>query len=264
MRTLAVIPTYCEADNISDVLGRLRASAPDVDILVVDDSSPDGTGAVAEQEAGRLGRIDVLERPAKAGLGTAYRAGFAWAIDRGYDVLVEMDADLSHDPAAVPRSFALVEAGADLAIGSRYVPGGSIPDWPWSRRALSRWGNRYALFMLGLAVDRLDVGVSRVSQRHLGGHRLHDHPSDRVRVPDRARVPGREDRWSDGRGAHRLHRPDPGPFEDVAEDRARVDAARHLVGHHQALLVTPATRLPLNQPSQPTSGATVRQPQRGP
>ncbi len=121
-------------------------------MLVVDDSSPDGTAGIARTAGDDLGQIQVLVRPAKAGLGQAYRAGFRVGMERGYDVLVEMDSDLSHDPAALPELLNAVGSGADLAIGSRYVPGGTIPHWPWHRRALSRYGNRYAGGVLGLMV----------------------------------------------------------------------------------------------------------------
>jgi dolichol-phosphate mannosyltransferase len=158
VRPLVVLPTYCEAENVVDVLERLRAAVPHADVLVVDDASPDGTAAVARREAERLGRITVLDRAGKGGLGAAYRAGFTHGLDLGYDVLVEIDADLSHDPAALPQLLSAVERGADLAIGSRYVPGGSIPDWPWHRRALSRWGNRYAAFALGIRTSDATSG----------------------------------------------------------------------------------------------------------
>jgi dolichol-phosphate mannosyltransferase len=152
MRVLVCVPTYLEVENIEEFLTRLHAAAPDVDVLVIDDNSPDGTADVAEKVAEKLGRIEVLRRPAKRGLGSAYRAGFSIGIDRGYDALVQIDADLSHDPAALPGLLAAVESGADLAIGSRYVPGGHIPHWPWYRRALSRWGNRYASWILQIPV----------------------------------------------------------------------------------------------------------------
>jgi len=158
MRTLVVVPTYLEVENIAEALTRVRACAPEVDILVVDDSSPDGTAALAEQTAAELGQIDVLTRPAKTGLGAAYRDGFALGIERGYEVLVQMDADLSHDAASLPDLLAKAYAGADLAIGSRYVPGGEIPHWPWHRRALSRFGNRYAGFMLSCGVRDMTSG----------------------------------------------------------------------------------------------------------
>ncbi len=153
MGTLVVLPTYDEAANIAEVLRRVRAAAPSADVLVVDDSSPDGTADIAKATGYRLGGIDVMVRPEKTGLGTAYRAGFRRGLDEGYDVLVEMDSDLSHDPLALPALLEAVEAGADLAIGSRYIPGGSIPpQWPGYRRALSRWGNRYAAIVLNLPV----------------------------------------------------------------------------------------------------------------
>ncbi len=158
MRTLVVLPTYQEAENIAEVLSRLGVAAPEADVLVVDDGSPDGTADVAKAVAHEMGGVDVLVRPGKAGLGSAYRTGFREGMDRGYEVLVEMDSDLSHDPAALPSLLEAVADGADLAIGSRYVPGGSIPRWSFSRRALSRWGNRYAAAMLRLPVHDATSG----------------------------------------------------------------------------------------------------------
>ncbi len=158
MRTLVVIPTYEEALNIAEVLTRVRATVPHVDILVVDDSSPDGTADLARATATELGQIDVLMRPKKDGLGNAYRHGFREGMDRGYDVLVQMDADLSHDPEALPLLFAALDGGAETAIGSRYIPGGSVPHWPWYRRALSKWGNRYACVVLGMTVHDATSG----------------------------------------------------------------------------------------------------------
>jgi dolichol-phosphate mannosyltransferase len=152
VRTLVVLPTYEEADNIAEVLRRLRAAVPAAHVLVVDDSSPDGTAEVAKAAAHELGNVDVTVRPGKAGLGSAYRHGFREGLAAGFDVLVEMDSDLSHDPAALPELLKAVAEGADLAIGSRYVPGGAIPHWPLYRRSLSRWGNRYASSALGLPV----------------------------------------------------------------------------------------------------------------
>jgi dolichol-phosphate mannosyltransferase len=153
LRPLVVIPTYNEALNVDEVLRRTLAAVPDGHVLIVDDGSPDGTAELAESIGADLGGgVDVLRRTEKQGLGAAYRAGFAWGIERGYDVLCEMDADLSHDPAALPSLLGAVDDGADLAIGSRYVAGGSIPDWTWHRRALSRYGNLYASVVLGLGV----------------------------------------------------------------------------------------------------------------
>lgn len=152
MKTLIVLPTYNEAENIIEVIERVRYALPEADILVVDDSSPDGTAALVEQRAEILDGLSVLHRPEKSGLGPAYRAGFAEGRRRGFDVLVEMDSDLSHNPDDLPRLLDAVTAGADLALGSRYVPGGSIPDWPWYRRALSIGGNRFAAIVLGIRI----------------------------------------------------------------------------------------------------------------
>jgi dolichol-phosphate mannosyltransferase len=152
VRTLVLAPTYQEAENIEDFVRQVRAALPDADLLVVDDSSPDGTAAMAEELGLRLGGVQVLRRPRKTGLGGAYRDGFALALEQGYDRVVQMDADLSHDPAVLVDMVRAVDEGADLVIGSRYMPGGSIPNWPWHRRALSKWGNRYAGFVLGTEV----------------------------------------------------------------------------------------------------------------
>lgn len=158
MRTLVVIPTYNEAENVLDVIERVRVAVPAAEVLVVDDNSPDGTAALVEEVAARDPQVHVLCRPGKAGLGSAYRSGFAWGQDAGFEVMVEMDADLSHDPAALPSLLDHLERGADLVIGSRYVPGGSIPDWAWHRKALSRWGNRYVTAMLDLGVADATAG----------------------------------------------------------------------------------------------------------
>lgn len=154
VRILVVVPTYDEAPNIAEALTRIRAALPGADVLVVDDNSPDGTADLAEEAGRDLGRVTVLRRPRKEGLGVAYRAGLAVGLEGGYDVLCHLDADLSHDPDALPLMVGRLEAdGADLVIGSRYVAGGSIPHWPWFRRALSRVGNRYVATVLrsGLA-----------------------------------------------------------------------------------------------------------------
>jgi dolichol-phosphate mannosyltransferase len=151
VRVLVVVPTYQEVENIEEMLRRVREAVPLADVLVVDDGSPDGTADIAAKVGEALGRVEVLRRDAKGGLGPAYRAGFGRGLAEGYDVLVQMDADLSHDPAAIPSLLAALES-ADLAVGSRYVAGGSIPHWPAHRRALSRYGNRYATAVLGLGI----------------------------------------------------------------------------------------------------------------
>lgn len=158
VRALVVLPTYNEAVNIGEVLRLLRDACPDAGVLVVDDGSPDGTADLAEAMADEIGNVEVMRRPSKSGLGSAYRDGFRHGLVNGYDIMVEMDSDLQHDPAALPSLLAAVEGGADLAIGSRYVPGGSIPDWTWHRRALSKWGNRYAATVLGFRVNDATSG----------------------------------------------------------------------------------------------------------
>lgn len=158
MRTLVVLPTYNEVATIGEVLRRTKAALPDADVLVVDDSSPDGTADLVLAMAGELPGVEVLSRPRKGGLGSAYREAFALGLERGYEVLVEMDSDLSHDPAMLPTLVASVADGAALAVGSRYVPGGSIPDWSWHRRALSRGGNVYARRMLSLSLNDVTSG----------------------------------------------------------------------------------------------------------
>ncbi|MFN8025693.1 MAG: polyprenol monophosphomannose synthase [Acidimicrobiia bacterium] len=150
LSTLVVLPTYDERENIETVLRRIRFVVPAAHVLVVDDGSPDGTAEIAEDVARDLRGISVLRRPRPTGLGNAYRAGFRWGLDRGYGVLVEMDADLSHDPLVLPELLHAVSTGADLAIGSRYTEGGATLDWPWLRRMISRNGCRYAQVMLRL------------------------------------------------------------------------------------------------------------------
>ena len=153
MRALVVLPTYNEAANIENILQLVRTHAPDASVLVVDDASPDGTADLAEKVGRDIGRVEVLRRSAKSGLGSAYRAGFRHGVDQGFEILIEMDSDLQHDPASLPDLVAVIEAGSDLAVGSRYVPGGHIPQWAWHRRLLSRGGNQYASIVLGLRVS---------------------------------------------------------------------------------------------------------------
>ncbi len=158
MDVLVVLPTYNESENIDHVLRRIRAALPDATVLVVDDGSPDGTADLAEVLGKELGSIEVMRREAKSGLGSAYRAGFRWGLDRGFDACIEMDADLSHEPEALPSLVAPLADGIGLVIGSRYVPGGVIPNWAWHRRLLSRGGNIYASTLLGLGVADATAG----------------------------------------------------------------------------------------------------------
>jgi len=170
-RTLIVVPTYNEAENLERFVGRLRLHAHDADILVVDDASPDGTGSIADRLADTDPAIHVLHRQAKEGLGVAYRAGFSWGLNRAtegleYSHFVEMDADGSHDPAEL-RRLRNAAYGADLVIGSRWVRGGRVADWPWSRRVISRAGTGYARLMLGLPVHDATAGFRVLSRRAL-------------------------------------------------------------------------------------------------
>jgi glycosyltransferase involved in cell wall biosynthesis len=158
MRSLIVLPTYKEAANIAPLLRQIKAAVPSADVLVVDDASPDGTADLAEEVGAELGGVHVMRRPRKSGLGSAYRSGFRWGLDHGYDALVEMDADFSHDPVDLPRLLNAIDDGVGLVIGSRYLPGSSIPIWTWSRRVLSRQGNRYAVFMLRLPLTDATSG----------------------------------------------------------------------------------------------------------
>jgi dolichol-phosphate mannosyltransferase len=150
-KVVVLIPTYNERENISLIVSRLRAAVPEVDILVLDDNSPDGTGAVADRLAADDGQVRVLHRTSKEGLGMAYRAGFGWALERDYDVMVEMDADGSHQPEQLP-SLLLALADADVVLGSRWVPGGSVVNWPVHRKVLSVGGNLYVRVLLGMPI----------------------------------------------------------------------------------------------------------------
>ena len=146
---LVIIPTYNESESLPGVLDRLRRAVPEADVLVADDNSPDGTGALADAIAAQDDHVHVLHRAGKEGLGKAYLAGFAWGLERGYDVIVEMDADGSHRPEELPRLLAQIPH-ADVVLGSRWVPGGSVVNWPASRRVLSQGGSLYTRLALGI------------------------------------------------------------------------------------------------------------------
>lgn len=156
--TLVVIPTYDEREALPGTLERLRRAVPEAHVLVVDDSSPDGTGEWAEEVSRRDAAVHVLHRAGKQGLGPAYLAGFAWGLEHGYEQLVEMDADASHRPEQLPGLLEAVRRGADLAIGSRWVPGGAVHDWPARRRLLSRGANVYVTVLMGLGVADVTAG----------------------------------------------------------------------------------------------------------
>jgi dolichol-phosphate mannosyltransferase len=153
-----ILPTYNEAENLEPLVRAVLGALPDARVLVVDDGSPDGTGEIAERLASELAQIEVLHRPHKAGLGLAYVSGFVHALRAGAGYVVEMDADFSHDPADLPRMLAAAHEGADLVLGSRYVPGGGVRDWDLLRRVISRGGCRYARAVLGVGVRDLTGG----------------------------------------------------------------------------------------------------------
>ena len=154
---LVAIPTYNERENLAEVVGRTRLAAPQVHILVVDDGSPDGTGDVADDLAAHDDHVHVMHRAGKQGLGAAYIAAFGWALERGYEAVVEMDADGSHLPEELPRLLAALD-DADVALGSRWVPGGSVVNWPLHRRLLSRGGSCYARLALGISLRDVTGG----------------------------------------------------------------------------------------------------------
>jgi dolichol-phosphate mannosyltransferase len=158
VRVLTIIPTYNELESLPKTLQRLRAAVPASDVLVVDDNSPDGTGQLADSFAADDAQVHVLHRQGKAGLGAAYIAGFRWGLAEGYDVLVEMDADGSHQPEQLPQLLEALEQGADLAMGSRWVAGGSVVNWPLYRQMISRTGSTYARLMLGLKIKDVTGG----------------------------------------------------------------------------------------------------------
>ncbi|MDT0309424.1 polyprenol monophosphomannose synthase [Streptomyces sp. DSM 44917] len=164
-RVLVIVPTFNEADNIQPLIGRVRAAVPSCDILVADDNSPDGTGKIADEIADEDGQVHVLHRAGKEGLGAAYVAGFRWGLERGYDVLVEMDGDGSHRPEELPRLLTAL-SDADLALGSRWVPGGRIVNWPRRRELISRGGSAYSRLLLGLPIRDVTGGY-RAFRRHV-------------------------------------------------------------------------------------------------
>lgn len=199
--TLVVLPTYNEIENLQSIVGRIRQALPAADVCIVDDESPDGTGELADQLAASDAAISVLHRAAKDGLGRAYLAGFDYALGNGYDFIVEIDADGSHDPLELPRMLELAHGGADLVLGSRWVPGGTVRNWPWIRKTISRAGNVYSRLVLGSRIRDLTSGfrvfraealrslrldgvasqgycfqVELAWELERGGHKIQEHP----------------------------------------------------------------------------------------
>ena len=173
-RVLVIVPTYNERENLPRIVSRVRSSVPTADILVADDSSPDGTGEIADELAANDSHVHVVHRKGKEGLGAAYLHGFAWGMEQGYDVLVEMDADGSHPPEQLPDLLERIDAGADLVLGSRYVPGGSVVNWPRSREAISRVGNFYSRLALGIDLHDATGGYRAFRRTTLEKLDLHD------------------------------------------------------------------------------------------
>ncbi len=229
MRLLVVVPTYCEKETIATVLRRIRTALPGADILVVDDQSPDGTADLAEKAGVDLGGVHVLRRDGRRGLGSAYRSGYAWGLAHGYEMFCAMDADLSHDPDVLPKFVAALD-GHDVVVGSRYIPGGSVLDWSWHRRALSRAGNWYSSWMLGLPVHDLTSGFHAYRAEILPRHRPRDGQSGRLRVSDRDDLPGRCGRRPVYRDPDLLRGPVAGQVEDVGSHCDRSAGPGHPMG----------------------------------
>jgi dolichol-phosphate mannosyltransferase len=167
-KALVIIPTYNEVENIKPIVSRVRAAVPEADILIADDNSPDGTGKVADELVAQDDKVHVLHRKGKEGLGAAYLAGFAWGIEHGFGVLVEMDADGSHQPEELPRLLTALK-GADLVLGSRWVPGGRVVNWPRHRQFLSRGGSTYSRLLLGVPIRDVTGGFRAFRAETLQG-----------------------------------------------------------------------------------------------
>ncbi|MEU3599157.1 polyprenol monophosphomannose synthase [Streptomyces sp. NPDC006798] len=167
-RALVIIPTYNEAENIKKIVSRVRDAVPDADVLVADDNSPDGTGKLADELAAEDEQVHVLHRKGKEGLGAAYLAGFSWGLEHDYGVLIEMDADGSHQPEELPRLLTALK-GADLVLGSRWVPGGRVVNWPKYREFLSRGGSTYSRLLLGISIRDVTGGYRAFRAETLRG-----------------------------------------------------------------------------------------------
>ena len=219
-RVLVIIPTYDERENLPLILDRLFAAVPAVHVLVADDGSPDGTGEIADERAAADERIHVMHRTVKAGLGAAYVDGFGWGLERGYDVLVEMDADGSHAPEQLPRLLDALQH-ADVVLGSRYVAGGTVVDWPKRRELLSRGGNLYSRFALGVRIYDITGGYRAYRSEVLQDHSARPGGLARLLLPGRPGVAGRAGRVPGDRGADHVHR---------TGDRHVQDERRHRPG----------------------------------
>ena len=220
-KAVVCLPTYNELENLEPMLRALGDK--DVRVLVIDDNSPDGTGELADRLAQELDYVDVLHRERKEGLGPAYLAGFRRALADGAELVLEMDCDFSHDPNDVPRLIAAVEQGADLALGSRYVPGGGVRNWGLIRRVISAGGSLYARVLLGVTVRDLTGGFKCYRRAVLEAIDLDAIDVEGIRVSDRDDVPRAACRLQGGRGADHVRRPRSRRVEDVEGDRRRGD-----------------------------------------
>ena len=167
MKVTVIIPTFNEIENIDSILKAVRSSVPEAELFVVDDNSPDGTGQQAEKTANEIGRVQVLHRPGKEGLGTAYRDAFKLVLAGDTDVIITMDADFSHDPQTIPSFLEAIRNGAEIVVGSRYIKDGMSVNWPLHRLLLSKWGNRYTAFMLRINVHDCTTGFRGYTTKSL-------------------------------------------------------------------------------------------------
>ena len=231
---LVIVPTYNEVGNLAGVLGRLRQAVPTADVLVVDDASPDGTGALADSLAANDPGLSVWHRRVKEGLGRAYVDSFRKGIAAGYLFLVEMDADGSHDPAELPAMLAAAASGADLVLGSRWVPGGAVRNWPWLRQAISRVGNSYARVVLGSARARPHVGFPGVPGRGAAvtGPRHGVVPG--LLLPGGTGLAAGASGRADSRASDHVRRTHRRALENARGNRRRSVAARHGLGTDEA------------------------------
>ena len=206
MRTLVVVPTHNEAGNIVGLLTKLRDSVPDVDVIVIDDASTDDTRALVHTAMESDPRLRIVERSDKRGLGDAYLHAFDIALNEGYDAVVEIDADHSHDPSVLPTMLDVARHGIALVIGSRDIPGGTVTGWPRRRTWLSRWGNRYVAIMLGLAINDATAGYRGLPHGCIAHRRPRRSRGERLRLPGGDDLSHRPIRAERRRDSDRVHR----------------------------------------------------------
>ena len=177
-QSVLVLPTYNEIENIDRFIRAVRASTPDIHVLIVDDNSPDGTGVAADNLARELGNMHVIHRTNERGLGSAYRTGFRHVLSHQFTNVITMDADFSHDPAIIPAFLELLNSGSDVVIGSRYCPGGLIINWPWYRTALSKWGNLYTRALLRVSTTDCTTGYRGYTMQALDKIEIENVPGE--------------------------------------------------------------------------------------